>query len=99
MPVINQEPSTNPVNKFTFTQWLKHPTTVLLILMTGVVYTVGGIWVNSQLKEVNYLKARIDTLEKREAERVKEMQDYLRALMFKESQLKNQQAEIDNLKN
>lgn len=88
----------NPVNRFTFKQWLSHPTTILLILVTTFLWALGVIYVNSQLQQVEYLKERIQVLEDREEETKKEMQAYIRALMFKETQLKEQKIAIDSLK-
>lgn len=104
MPNINQvnednKPlGSNPVSKFTFRQWITHPTTILLIGVTSALWGLGVIYVNSQLQQVVYLKDRIQVLEEREEENKKEMQAYIRALMFKETQLKEQKIAIDSLK-
>lgn len=84
--------------KITFSQWLKHPTTAVLILVSVFAYSLGFIWVNSQLEEVSYLKKRISILESREAEHLEEMKKYTRTLIFKETQLKEQSKVINELK-
>lgn len=83
--------------KFTLKQWVSHPTTILLITVTTLLWGIIYIWVNSQLKEVAYLKERIAVLEKREAERAQKDSEYIRTIIFKEAQLKNQAVVIDSL--
>lgn len=93
---------TNTISKITFLQWLKHPTTVLLIFMTLVAWGVTWIYVQSQLEQVTYLRKRIEILEQRESEREKERNEeidaYVKTLMLKEAQIKGQTVLIDSLK-
>lgn len=53
----------NPITKFTIKEWIKHPTTILLIVVTLLAWGVLTLYVNSQLEQVKYLRTRIDKLE------------------------------------
>lgn len=53
----------NPVSKFTLKDWIKHPTTILLIGVTALAWGVLTLYVNSQLEQVKYLRERITKLE------------------------------------
>lgn len=96
--INNNELKSGGMPKFTFKQWISHPTTILLIIVTTALWGIGALYFNSQLREVTYLKKRIEVLEKREEKTNQEMQAYIRALMFKETQLKEQRIAIDSLK-
>lgn len=86
------------VNRFTLKEWVKHPTTILLMVVTGIAYSVIWIYVQSQLEQVEYLKDRVAKLEA-------QLDKYTNTILFKEAtekQLKEivqaQRAEIDSLK-
>lgn len=54
----------NPVTKFTLKEWVKHPTTILLIVVTLLAWGILTMYVNSQLEQVKYLRERVTKLEK-----------------------------------
>lgn len=50
------------------------------------------------MEQIVYLRNRVEVLEKRDSVRTEELQRYVRALMFKDAQLKEQKLAIDSLK-
>lgn len=87
-----------PIQKFTLKEWVRHPTTILLTIVTAVAWGVLWIYVNSQLSQVDYLKKRIEKLEG-------QVDKYTNTIMFKdatEKELKgviiDQKRELDSLK-
>lgn len=88
----------NELSKFTVKDWVKHPTTILLAIVSTVAYTVIFIYVNSQLAQVEYLKERVSKLET-------QLDKYTNTILFKEATEKElkekvtaQRAVIDSLK-
>lgn len=71
----------NPVTKFTLAQWIKHPTTILLIAVTALAWGIMVLYVNSQLEQVTYLRERVAKLEK-------QVDQYTTSIMLKDSQIK-----------
>ena len=53
----------NPASKFTLKEWVRHPTTILLISVTFIAWGVTWLYVKSQLEQVTYLRARVEKLE------------------------------------
>jgi len=78
--------------------WIRHPTTILLIIVSVVAYSVIFIYVQSQLEQVNYLKERVAKLEL-------QLDKYTNTILFKEAtekelkdKLHAQRVELDSLK-
>lgn len=86
------------IPKLTLKDWISHPTTILLILVTVIAYTVTIIYVRSQLSQVDYLQSRVAKLET-------QLDKYTNTILFKEAtekelkdKLHAQRIEIDSLK-
>lgn len=92
---MNQTPN---IPKISLKDWLKHPTTILLMIVTTIAYTVTFIYVRSQLEQVTYLKDRVAKLEL-------QLDNYTTTILFKEATEKElkgrvqaQKVELDSLK-
>lgn len=79
------------IHKYTLKEWVRHPTTILLIIVSGVAYGITWIYVKNQLEQVEYLKERVTKLED-------QVDRYTNTVMFKDVQIKRQTAVIDSLK-
>lgn len=87
----------NPVTNFSLKEWIRHPTTILLIVVSLVAWTVTGLFINSKTNETKEHKARADKYESRFFE-------YTNTIMFKEAtekelkeQIRVKQSKIDSL--
>lgn len=96
LPLIGPNNPTLP--KFTLKDWIRHPTTILLIVVTGIAWGVLWIYVNSQLVQVEYLKGRVTKLEE-------QVDKYTNTILFKEATekglkdiIQNQKSKIDSLR-
>lgn len=88
----------NPVSKFTLKDWVRHPTTILLVVVTTLAWGLLWVYVQSQLQQVEYLKSRVAKLEE-------QVDEYTKTVLFKEAKEKSmkeviisQKIEIDSLK-
>jgi competence protein ComGC len=95
----------NPAAKYSLKQWIAHPTTILLIVAVNAVWILVCIIIwnakagkDDCMKQVEYLKKRVETLELREGERNAELESYVRAIILKDAQIKGQSIVIDSLK-
>jgi len=86
------------VNKYTVAQWVKHPTTLLLVFTVTIIqmliqHTVRRSDTSTKecMEQVEYLRVRVDKLES-------QLDEYTRAVMFKDMQIKKQTQAIDSLK-
>lgn len=86
------------IPKFTLRDWVKHPTTILLVIVTGAAWIILFVYVNSQLTQVEYLKNRVSKLEL-------QIDKYTNTILFKEATEKSlkdtiliQKTKIDSLK-
>ena len=80
----------NSITKFTLKDWVRHPTTILLVTVTMIAWGVTWIYVQSQLEQVTYLRDRVDKLEK-------QVDQYTTAIMYKDGQIKMRDIVIDSL--
>lgn len=74
-------PDINPITKFTLKDWVKHPTTILLIVVTLLAWGVVWLYVNSQLEQVEYHRERVDKLEK-------QLDNYTTTILTKDGTIK-----------
>lgn len=88
----------NPASKFTLKDWVRHPTTILLVVVTTLAWGLLWVYVQSQLQQVEYLKSRVAKLEE-------QVDEYTKTVLFKEAKEKSmkeviisQKIEIDSLK-
>ena len=88
----------NPASKFTLKDWVRHPTTILLVVVTALAWGLLWVYVQSQLQQVEYLKSRVAKLEE-------QVDEYTKTVLFKEAKEKSmkeviisQKIEIDSLK-
>lgn len=88
-----------PITKITFLQWLKHPTTAMMIAAVSAVwiliFMVTDMAKDSNkdcMEQVAYLRDRVDKLEKQQ-------DDYIRAMMYKDGQIRMRELVIDSLSN
>ncbi|WP_437918597.1 hypothetical protein [Sphingobacterium sp. LRF_L2] len=88
----------NPVNRFTLSQWIKHPTTILLIIVTSVAYGIGFLYIASLNDQIKYLKQRTTSLESK-------LDEYTATILFQEAkekglkdELVKKEVQIDSLK-
>ena len=86
------------VNKYTVAQWVKHPTTLLLIFTVTIIqaliqHTVRRSDTSTKecMEQVEYLRIRVDKLEG-------QVDEYTRAILFKDVQIKKQADAIDSLR-
>lgn len=85
------------MEKLTLTEWIKHPTTILLVLaVTGlqmfIQRTIRRSDVRSEecMEQVMYLRGRVEVLEE-------QADEYTKAVLFKDMQIKKQSQLIDSL--
>lgn len=85
------------VDKYDLKDWIKHPTTILLIVAMNVIWVLifsitDSAKVSSRecMEQVVYLRERVDRLET-------QADAYTRAVLFKDLQLKRQRHLIDSL--
>lgn len=95
----------NPLTKFSLKQWVQHPTTILLMAMTLISWSAVGVLLARTDTQVEDCRDRVAVLEEREADRLKmdqereaKLQDYIRAVMFKDNQINKQAIIIDSLR-
>lgn len=86
------------INRYTLKEWVRHPTTIILIVAVNVIWVLIFIITDrakdSQkdcLEQVAYLRDRLDKVEKI-------VDDYTRAVMYKDAQIKTRDVIIDSLK-
>lgn len=77
----------NPIKKFTLAEWIKHPTTILLIGVTFVSGTIGSILIYSMNTQIEYLKERIVKLET-------QLDQYTNTILFQEVKEKGLKDEL-----
>lgn len=87
----------NPVTKFTLKQWIQHPTTILLIIVTFAAWVLMVLYVKSVYSNNKYSQDRVSKLEK-------QIDEYTRTVMFKNNieeelkkELKSQKQRADSL--
>lgn len=88
----------NEVNRYTLKEWVKHPTTILLIVAINIIWILIFMLTDRDknrnedcLEQVTYLRERVEKLEK-------QVDEYTQTVMFKDVQIKKQTAVIDSLK-
>lgn len=88
----------NTVNRYTLKEWVRHPTTIILIVAVNVIWVLIFVITDSAkdsnkdcLEQVAYLRERVEKLEK-------QVDDYTKAVMYKDAQIKNRDVIIDSLK-
>jgi len=88
---------TDRINKYSLKEWIKHPTTIMLIVAMNVIWILIFIITDSAktsskecMEQVVYLRERIEKLEK-------QSDSYTRAVLFKDAQIKQQLQLIDSL--
>lgn len=86
------------INKYTLKEWVKHPTTIILIIAVNVIWILIFLLTDSAkdgqkdcLEQVAYLRERVEKLEK-------QVDDYTKAVMYKDAQIKNRDLVIDSLR-
>lgn len=86
------------ISKYTLKEWVRHPTTIILIVAVNVIWvlvftiTDGAKDSNKDcLEQVTYLRDRVEKLEK-------QLDSYTTAVMFQEAQVKNRDLIIDSLR-
>lgn len=88
----------NPVSKYTLKEWIRHPTTIILIIAVNVVwiliFTITGMAKDKSkecMEQVVYLRERLEKVER-------QVDEYTTAIMYKDAQIKNREAVIDSLR-
>ncbi|NGM63524.1 hypothetical protein G5B30_16565 [Sphingobacterium sp. SGG-5] len=88
----------NTVNRYTLKEWVRHPTTIILIVAVNVIWVLIFVITDSAkdsnkdcLEQVAYLRERVEKLEK-------QVDDYTKAVMYKDAQIKNRDVIIDSLR-
>jgi|GEM_PF-1262929 len=92
----------SPVNKYTLKEWIRHPTTILLIIAVNVIWILIFIVVNTSrdageskskecFEQITYLRGRLDKVEA-------QLDEYTTAILFKDGQIKVRDNVIDSLK-
>lgn len=86
------------VNRYTLKEWVRHPTTIILIVAVNVIWVLIFVITDSAkdsnkdcLEQVAYLRERVEKLER-------QVDDYTKAVMYKDAQIKNRDVIIDSLK-
>lgn len=88
---------TDRINKYSLKEWIKHPTTIMLIIAMNVIWILIFIITDSAktsnkecMEQVVYLRERIEKLEI-------QTDSYTRTVLFKDMQIKKQNQLIDSL--
>ena len=88
----------NPANKYTLKEWVKHPTTIMLIIAVNVIWItvfiivkMGQNQTDDCVEQVTYLRERVDKLEH-------QVDGYTTAILYKDGQIKMRDNVIDSLK-
>lgn len=88
----------SPVNKYTLKEWVRHPTTIMLIVAVNLVWVLILVVVNMGkdqsadcMEQVSYLRERVVKLER-------QLDEYTTAMIFKNGQIKVRDNVIDSLK-
>ena len=87
MPETNQEKKIKTINNYplAFTVFIF---TALLTTFINRVFSSNDDRSRDCLEQVEYLRARVDALEKRDAETQEELKSYVRTLLLKDAQIK-----------
>lgn len=85
------------MEKLTLKEWVKHPTTILLIFAVTIIQmfiqnTIRGsdVRIEECMEQVMYLRGRVEVLEE-------QADEYTKAVLFKDMQIKKQSQLIDSL--
>ena len=88
---------TDRINKYSLKEWIKHPTTIMLIVAMNVIWILIFIITDSAktsskecMEQVMYLRERVEKLEA-------QTDAYTRTVLFKDMQIKKQSQLIDSL--
>lgn len=92
----------SPVNKYTLKEWIRHPTTIMLIIAVNVIWILISIVISTSknagenqvkdlIEQVVYLRERVDKLEN-------QVDEYTTAILFKDGQIKVRDNVIDSLR-
>lgn len=86
------------VNKYTLSQWIRHPTTILLIVAISIIQALiwhvvkkSDVSAKDCMEQVSYLRDRVEKLEL-------QVDEYTKAVMFKDAQIRTRDVIIDSLK-
>lgn len=79
--------SEQTTQKFTLKEWVRHPTTILLIIVTGVSGTIGSALIYSLNSQISYLKTRVVKLET-------QVDQYTNTILFQEAKEKGLKDEL-----
>lgn len=84
-------------SKYTLKEWIKHPTTIILIVAVNVVwiliFTITNMAQDKSkecMEQVVYLRDRLERVER-------QVDEYTTAIMYKDAQIKNRDSVIDSL--
>lgn len=87
-----------PASKYTLKEWVRHPTTIILIISVNVIWILVFMVVDMGrdkskecMEQVAYLRERVEKLEK-------QLDEYTTAIIFKNGQIKVRDNVIDSLK-
>lgn len=91
-----------PASKYTLKEWIRHPTTIMLIIAVNLIWILILVIVNmgkdsgdDRVKDlsdqVSYLKNRVEVLEK-------QVDRYTTAILYKDGQILVRDNVIDSLK-
>ena len=85
------------INKYSLKEWVKHPTTIMLIVAINLIWILVFLVMDSVkisgkecMEQVMYLRERIEKLEI-------QTDAYTRTVLFKDMQIKKQNQLIDSL--
>lgn len=93
---------TPQIPKVTLSQWIKNPTSVLLMLVTNFLWILGVIFTrtvstSNDKNEANY-KAQIEYLHEQIEKKDETIKDYATVMLYRNSQIKTRDRVIDSLK-
>lgn len=93
------------INKYTLKEWIRHPTTIILIVAVNVIWILIFIVVNMGkdkatdcMEQVSYLRERIDKLEEQSGKFDEQRDKYITTIIYKDAQIKTRDNAIDSLK-
>lgn len=91
--------SIQDINKIPLRDWVKHPTTIMLLVAVNLIWILIVFIVNSSSDSKEDCQKELDNYRAMLREKDQIINDYTKTILFKDAQIKNRESALDSAKN